>query len=228
MEITNHITGSKYALENAKNQFAAAELIASKENYGLASSLMVLAAEEALKSLALRSYVFFPDTKGIDFKEIFSKHEYKLDLIRSLIGIKSFLQVLYQTIIEPELENNEMSVGEITKIRDRGIDKFINWAENEISSKTTTLSIQLEWWNQAKTLKEDGFYVRCHKQGWYSPLKIKKERFDKTKKYVNNFIETVDLINSIDLNQEPYAFLINEMKKRYDELKKKKRNDDNL
>ncbi|HBF89352.1 MAG TPA: hypothetical protein DDX39_11990 [Bacteroidales bacterium] len=221
MDTSDKKLGAEYALENAKKQFEAAELIAEKKNYGLACSLMVLSAEEALKAFALFGDDFLPDYSGIDFTELFSSHNYKLNLIRSAIGLRTIVQTLNKNINEPVIENIEKPIDEIIEIRSKGIDNFVNWVENEISSKKTELSSQLGWWKQAEALKEDGFYIKYNNQGWHSPLKIKRARYDKTKKYVKDFIDMIVLITTVDFEIEPVASIFNDIKQRFNNLKKK-------
>ena len=112
--------------------------------------------------------------------------------------------MLAEFMYAPLIENFDQSKSKIKKLKSQGILQMTDWLNNEVKLKRTDLSVQLKWWEHAQTLKESGFYVQYNNQTWHSPNKIKKQDYNKTKKYVTEFLQTVINLGKIDFEMEPF------------------------
>lgn len=215
MEDSNYKKGYLLALENARNLFSSAEVIAEKNQYGLAISLLVLSAEESVKSYTIITQDFFPEKKIENYDKAFENHKFKLEAIRSLVGYSKIIGKMNDLIWGDVIKNIDEPIDELAKIKSEGVKKAVEWLNYQSTpeSKSSQLSIENEWWRQAKALKEDGFYVRSSGKGWHTPANSKKEQYLKTRKYVSKFIDGVEILKDVDFNSEQVKKWIEEMKK---------------
>ena len=72
-----YIEGFKLALHNSFSLKKIANLSFAAGEYGIACSLNILAAEEAVKAIFILIKHYNPETEINDFKEVFSKHPVK-------------------------------------------------------------------------------------------------------------------------------------------------------
>ena len=69
-----HIQGYRYSLANSKSLLKIADKSADEEEYGIACSLNILAAEEAVKGIAI---ILSINNVTEDFHKIFKDHKTK-------------------------------------------------------------------------------------------------------------------------------------------------------
>ena len=224
MDKDNYEKGFRLTFENAQRLFTAAETLeVNKEFIHISNSLMILAAEEAMKAYTILTQHFFPEKPVEDFNKFFEDHKHKLDTIRSIIGIKQIYQIFDEYWRNPILENLDKSTDELAKIKSDGIANIVKRLNIEADSNKTDMALQNKWWQHAQTMKENGFYVGYNKGSgaWADPVSIKKENYVKTKKYVSEFIESVSMLYKVDLADENVADIVNEVKTTINETKKK-------
>lgn len=210
----NYKQGAQLALENAKKLFESAELIAEKENYGLAISLLVLSAEEAAKAMSTFMQGLHPDGKTDDFEKVFNDHKYKLANIREAVlfsrVFKNASNLLYAEIFK-DIENESVTDDEMASMKSEGVKKVEDYFKSIIGSKETDLSRDGDWWRGAKSLKEDGFYVRVNNHKWHTPRNMEKPSYLKTKNYVVEFLQMAFTITHIPFDEEPIKSMLNKV-----------------
>ena len=222
MDKNNYEKGFRLTFENAQRLFTAAETLEiNKEFIHISNSLMILAAEEAMKAYTILTQHFFPEKPLEGFNKFFEDHKHKLDTIRGIIGLKQIYQIFDEYWRNPILENIDKSPDELAKIKSDGIANIVKRLNVEADSNKTDMAIQNKWWQHAQTMKENGFYVGYNKGDWTTPLSIKKENYAKTKKYVSEFIESVSMLYKVDLADENLMDIVKEVKTTITETKKK-------
>jgi AbiV family abortive infection protein len=200
-----YITGFKLIFENAKRLYNAAEILAEKKEYAIANSLLVLCAEEAMKAHTVITQHFFPQEILDSFNKNFEDHKTKLESIRGIIMFLQLTNKMHEFIYDPLIENAiNHKKEDIKRIKAEGIQKFVDWTNNIVDAKNTDLDEENNWWKQANTLKQNGFYVGLNKgnKQWIVPTSITKNRYVKTHKYVSNFLQQIEVIYNLNLENE--------------------------
>lgn len=158
---------------------------ASSQDYGVATSLMILASEELVKGILL----YF---KGIginyspikELRNVFYQHKPKHE-----IGMLMELLRLFE--IQMNIEKHNLSKRKGTKF----IDKLLNGLNyvHAIIEPIATAGKNLEWWNKADTLKNRGFYVD-YNDHVLLPSEIKQETFDEALKILSDLKKRFKII----------------------------------
>ena len=130
-------------------------------------------------------------------------NNHKINSIKSSIFSIELFTKFFEFLYDPQIKDIMVSKSELKNIRSEGINKLILWLENMANSKNDYISVQLKWWENAKTMKVNGFYVGFKKGKWYKPSSIKKPHYIQTKKYVGDFLSRVEVFNNINFNEEP-------------------------
>lgn len=207
--------GFKLCLDNARNHIKVAEL-SENVSYGIAHAHIVLASEEAIKAVILFNIHKDKDVldKMNDFHKYFSDHKHKHDEIRNFektaLLFEKALEILWSPFIG--IKPRSISLEEIKKKNSEGINNLIKWFENE--TKTPTLQSNDQWWKQAESFKQEGFYVNLLKKRgeWSSPHKCSKKKYDKGKKIVLEFIGKIELVEENLMNPEMEEFYLEMIK----------------
>lgn len=198
--------GAFLALKNAKSLFAAAQSLSESNNYGLATSTLILSGEEAMKSISIFTKSLMDENnlkeyEKTDYKKIFSDHKFKLNSIRSTLGFVSIIEASINYLIIPIINaidnDNYESVGSIRKV---GFANFLSFLRNEASDKNTSISKENAWWMKANNLKQKGFYVNKSGDKWESPENIKEENFLEGKKHVIRLLKIAEMIDDIQFD----------------------------
>jgi AbiV family abortive infection protein len=214
----DYYQGFKLCLDNARNHIKVAEL-SENISYGIAHAHIVLASEEAIKAVML--FNIHKDKSALDkmtdFQKYFSDHKHKPDEIRNFEKVALLLEKMLMTVMNPLLgiEPRSISLEEVKRKVSEGINNLIKWFENE--TKTPTLQTNDQWWKQAESFKQEGFYVNLLKKRgeWSSPHKCSKKKYDKGKKVVLEFIGKIELVEEYLMNpemEEFYLEMMNEIK----------------
>lgn len=209
------IKGCNSCAINANAHYESALRVAEIEHYGIASSLLILSVEEAIKGLIFMSKLMGMDTPD-KVERFFSKHESRHQAARDLY---EFIKNIMDSVDEVKdciKENGRLLMiqhavkGMPDDIEAWKIDFLSNLTKNtqdEISriimSKSNDRDQQQEradkkWWNKANQLKNSGFYVD-YKGEWLLPQNITKEDFDVSQTKVYNVLSLLQKICSIDI-----------------------------
>ncbi len=92
--------GFKLSLDNSISLQRIAELAAQEHEFGIACSLNILAAEEAVKANFILIKHYNPDTEINDFKEVFRKHQTKHDHLKGIAAVHEVQLNRFKTDLE--------------------------------------------------------------------------------------------------------------------------------
>ncbi|AHF17337.1 AbiV family abortive infection protein [Niabella soli] len=194
--------GYQLALENAKAISKIAELSAKNGEYGIACSLNILSAEEAIKAVVILLKHSFPKMDSEQFREVFTNHKSKHRLIIAVnIIFKIFIDQilnLYEKdkwrfdFIEslPQEENAKF------KAKFSLLYRVILWAKKK-KENSENFKNALDWLQQANLKKNKGFYVDVNNNKWHTPKHFTKQDFDNETKYTQTLISNIETFNSL-------------------------------
>lgn len=191
--------GFDLSIQNSKSLLKVAEKSAECGEFGIACSLNVLSAEEAVKAcLILFELNNYSDQKNKDFPKIFSDHKFKHNLIKDLIEFVSLVSNSYKKenisldqIVE-QIEGLPEEYKSNNKINSEKISKLKYILENEII-KYEEFEDAMKWCQNANDLKKNGFYVGLNNNEWLSPQEISKTQFETDKKFTASLLNWVQI-----------------------------------
>lgn len=184
LPIDKIFNGIKLSFENSEELYESALLLKDHKKYGVAISVLILSVEEIIKSTSLFAFLIFD--KQDFMKDLFKSnnlHKERLDL--ALIFSENFKLKDLQKI---ESINN------------------INFDTTELLEKVKNEKHSFEnWFNKAKTLKNDGLYVDFDNK-FKSPSKFTEKDFNKSFEYSKEIREPLFLLLSILVNIDIIEF----------------------
>ncbi len=194
--------GYALALQNAKTLYKSASQIVEQSFFGLACSLNILSAEEALKASFLLIKKYNPTGHVNEFDKIFYKHGVKHEQLRQYVEFQTKMQSDLKYYLDSYLPYitilNEMPPAESKQSRQ--MLKEINQSIN-LFKKHSNLSLDIDgilnWLENANTDKNRGFYVDKVNLSWYSPTEIAQEKYEKERQYTTAIIEYVESIEQL-------------------------------
>lgn len=211
--------GSELALNNAGNLFGVAELAAKSAQYGVATSLLILSAEEAIKAGMLLIKQCDPSLGLDDIGDYFSKHPVKHRMIASIEIWHSFFDIMLNARLEPIIALSSKvklpSKKELKEARDQGVQNLIVALE-QLASGASELYSNQAWWNGANIQKNQGLYVNIVGQNWEAPGSITKNDYLKAKKIVAEFKEKVGCLKRAIVDPE-YLAIYSELRLEFEE-----------
>jgi len=200
MDKDNYLNGFRLTFENAKRLFKAAEYLEERKEFPIANSLLVLSAEEGVKAYILLIKHLFPKVKFDLFYKFFRDHDLKLNTIQNLVLFFFIFQKIDELFYQPMIATNGLTEVEILMTRQLSFQNLIEQLSKEANTNNTDLDKELNWWENAKNLKEKGFYVEFNEGIWASPNILNEEKYIETKRYVSSFFIKIEKLK--DLNYE--------------------------
>ncbi len=191
-----YIEGYELALDNSFSLKKIADLSFAEGEFGIACSLNIIAAEEAVKANFILIKHYNPETEINDFKEVFRKHPVKHDHLKGIAAayevqlkrFKSDLEVFdkFLAIIDLMPEN----------IKEKSLDDFSTWFEikdwvKRFEERKITYEEVAMWADKANDDKSNGFYVDLRNGKWTTPKSFIKEKFLLESKYTEVILEYV-------------------------------------
>ncbi len=201
---TDYILGAKLTFENAKRLFKAAETLEGIKDYPTANSLLVLSAEEAVKAFSILNQGVFPEANKQGFEASFTDHKTKLKTIQSIRVITGIIHGFIDHWYKPMLENIDLANKEQTAHRKTTFNGLLNWIQNEAKIPDTPMAKERKWWDNAKTMKESGFYVGFNQGKWHLPNSITRSKYLSSKNYVYVFIGQMEFLIQFDFNSDVF------------------------
>jgi len=180
-----YLDGYKLAINNSECLFKVASNAATENIFGVACSLNVLSAEEAIKAVCLMIKHYNPKLfkNPKDFRLIFKDHKTKHDgLIEFLkIEIENINKSLkfYLKILEEEKEvNDKIPIEFMSSLNQHGKDVHNHGKKVlELSKYIIDVKDAVEWLKNANTLKNDGLYVDQDNFHWKTPQSFNQEDY---------------------------------------------------
>lgn len=189
--------------ENGISLIQSAEKVAEIENFGTATSLLILGLEELIKY-----QVYLDNTREekvfeqSEFGKVFTDHKTKHNLISEFQeAIKpefseKFLQYAIKKASSQELDDNDL---EIERNRFKEMGSFLSNMYQEINLTESEISDFQNWLKHANGLKNKGFYVGFKKNQWTFPSQITKTNFKTALKYVYAVKNQIEISKSLDI-----------------------------
>jgi AbiV family abortive infection protein len=196
--------GYNLTLANVKSLMRVSNIAAETEDFGIACSLNILAAEEALKALFLIIKYHNPKGNINNFEKIFRFHTVKHDELKALIRIQEIIQAKnreFINLLEPILNGlNRMT--EDYKVKNletlNSLNDDYNWFKKQSQSNFNLEEI-LAWLKDANSDKNKGLYVDKLDNKWISPTEVSQVKFEKEKLFTQSILEHVLNIEQVFL-----------------------------
>jgi AbiV family abortive infection protein len=184
------LIAAKETEKNARSLFNVAQNTASSKGFGIANSLMILAAEECVKS-AILTAGYFNVELPFDIKPFFSDHKTKHSQAAEIQPAVNFIWGIRDAYVKA-LKNRKSNYGAFFEIAFVNVIALI---VSQISSKP--VGDFSAWWKTANIQKNDGFYVGYYNGKWNFPSGITNEIYTQTLTIVQPFVECLQIINEI-------------------------------
>lgn len=116
--------------------------------------------------------------------------------------IKQMLIVSVLPIRKLIKEKDDFTAEEFIESKNEGVENLIKWLKT-----IPEIDHNEQWWDQANTNKNSGFYVNILNKKWHTPTDIDKNTYNKIHKIVSEKIEYMKVIPNIEKDtkiQEAY------------------------
>lgn len=180
--------GAKLAAMNARRLLDASSHVAGMGSFGTASSLAVLAGEEAIKALALVAWAGelpIPTQKQLSL--VLRGHEPRHLAAGMLAGAGEVVMTFFASIGEALLKRSGKQPAD-----EQPIDRWSRAA----------------WWAEADTLKNRGLYIDFADRKWTTPADITKAEYERAQEMASQFVEMVEVMVKSDDPEEQRAALL--------------------
>jgi AbiV family abortive infection protein len=194
--------GYELALDNAKRLSIVADKAYLEFAFGIACSLNILSAEEALKASFLIIKHHNPNGKINEFDKIFYKHNIKHEQLIDYVNFQTKLQVdisKYLKFYSPLVETlssikDSLPAHKVKEIK--SVEENIAMLKRH-SSFDLNLTGIIEWLKNANTNKNRGFYVDKVNNAWLTPEDISREKYEIEKEFTKALISYVESITQL-------------------------------
>ncbi|WP_461516963.1 AbiV family abortive infection protein [Porticoccus sp.] len=176
--------GVTLCVDNAHKLFESAELLGKQEHFSTATSLMILATEECIKSYALLSRVISLKKWDSELQKYFRNHQHKHNLGGLLLLIGSIGEEVFEEVIAV---TNDTSIP-----REKEKETFLRRIHENLKKQTNSPSEEflatVKWHENADELKKRGFYVDFTNKKWISPSSVTEETYAANKSVAKKFL----------------------------------------
>ena len=175
------VNGIRLSSKNARSLFDSAIHVNNViGNRGLANSLLILAAEESIKSFVLCAVLFDIPVPFL-LEWIFSKHWVKHDRGKELNQIVEFMSTVADIFLVKKNKTNTSFVKIITNI--------LKFSKRE------------EWWVKANLDKNNGLYVGIVNNRFVDPSDLSQNDFEESKHIVGHYVELMEILSGPSLEE---------------------------
>lgn len=182
--------GAILCTENARRLFDGARLLAERELYGQAASLMVLSAEESAKAVGMISFSIQPSEMKSRLKRYFRDHSFKHDSAGTFIAFTSFMNEIMNEIVDIE-QDPAISEADYTK---ELLGRMARRLERHLSDGDDPFQDVKAWQREADLVKQRGFYVDFREGAWRSPADLGVETYKVMWKKAAYLLRMLELI----------------------------------
>ena len=185
--------GFKLSLDNSISLQKVAELSATNSEFGIACSLNILAAEEAVKANFILIRHYNPDVEINDFKEVFRKHSVKHDHLKGIAAVQEVQIKRFRSDLEVFDKLLDIVEQMPDGIKQKTLEGFSTWYEikdwvKKFEDQKLTSEEIATWADKANNDKNNGFYVDLRGGRWTSPKSFSKEKYMQESKYTTAII----------------------------------------
>jgi len=182
--------GYKLSMSSAKALLKIANKSAEMKEYGIARSLTILSAEEAVKGIIILNHPFVKE-EYTGWQEIFKSHSKKHEYISNVIKINYCLTKSIETTNKGK-PISEKKLQHLKSINKLAFDTYQWWKKQK--DNPLVFEETLKWWDSANQEKNKGFYVDKGSTEWHNPRKYTCKQFMEAKKYTKVLIELAEFM----------------------------------
>lgn len=182
--------GMSLALISAKDHFEVGERAAVNCKYGIATSLMILSAEESTKSMGLLGYALTEKYDDRFIKPLFTSHRAKHDAAKAVMAMIRFMEITAETIHSvqsdptiPETQKPAVFVERMTKR-----------AKENVDGNKDDFGDLAFWQHAANELKNRGFYVDWCDGKWQSPGSMDEATYQDVRTRAESLIKVMNAL----------------------------------
>ncbi|HEU0079587.1 MAG TPA: hypothetical protein VFQ76_18155 [Longimicrobiaceae bacterium] len=180
--------GAQFASRNADYHRACAEALAAHELHGAAVSHLVLATEEAIKSLSFLMTAIGLPLPPEDARKLLTNHKTR----HAIAGLSQIVIDFVAKSPAPQIVVAEGEVPEADLILTVMQDMVAGWGHYAAGPHDSGFERDLLWWQVADAQKQAGMYVDYAPQGWTTPTEVSKADYEATAGSVARFFEVFD------------------------------------
>lgn len=193
------------SLENSKSLSKIADKAAQENEFGIACSLKILAAEESIKACSLITMHYSKDVEVKDLNKIFIDHKTKHEILSdtsTIINAVNDVSTTEFAVLDYIFETLEKFP---TSDKNK-IDEFFNaFSENfdwvrKVKNSDLKAEESKKYWQKANLQKNRGFYVDYGETKWYTPKDFTKEHYLEAQIHTDVLIENSEKIYDILFN----------------------------
>lgn len=182
-------------VRNALSLRSSAETLAHSAKYGHAISLLVLAAEEAVKAV-----LYYSAGNGLQIDPAGINDYKKLHKKRHGLACALLIIACYVEKSASEADDRD-AVGE--NIIEVLKQLFADVQNDEVPERARAV---LQWWKGANDLKQKGMYVDDEGDGWSTPSKVSQDTYDVAYESVKPIIDGARLIRVLERTGYNFEF----------------------
>jgi AbiV family abortive infection protein len=186
------LDAAKECQKSAQSLFETAEDAALKKRYGIANSLMILSAEECIKSAILLAG-YFNVTLPLDVEPFFKDHKTKHDQAAEIQPVINFVWTIREVYINI-LRDRKSSYGTVFNMALTHLFATIGF---KIGSENIQAKDFGKWWKGANTQKNNGFYVGFFNDKWNFPSNATEDTYLQTLDMARPFVESLQIVNQL-------------------------------
>lgn len=192
--------GAELAFHNAESLLDSASLLGKKKKFGLANSLAILSAEEAIKAYVLTIHSILPVLSQDLLCDTFSNHKTKHSAWMAMQMMMAYLELFYNTISKFKEKEERENIKPGT-LRNEAISEICETLKNCTKEVPGVIDEAKAWYDSANTRKNRGLYVDRFDDQWVAPNEIDEEEFTRSKKNAKNFLKMLEEIKNEDLEK---------------------------
>jgi AbiV family abortive infection protein len=203
-----YLDGYQVALANAQALSKVADKSAEENEFGIASSLKILSAEETIKAVALLTIHFKIEDEVAGLEKIFRDHKTKHEILaessvmlQALVDIAEseygVLDYVFETLEKLSGSNKE----EVAKLAAIFTDN-LGWIRKAKNSDIKNEEAK-KWWAAANLQKNRGFYVDMNNDSWHTPKDFTEQQYLEAREHTDLLIANAIKLAEIYERQNP-------------------------
>lgn len=192
--------GYKKAFETANVHNISADSIAKNGHYGTAVSHLILGTEELTKGLLLFAQSFGINVRNVPgihlfFSDHVLKHQFAIYVNTMYPTLKLLMGVIRKMHTEIHYPEKKVEYTSVEKA-------FLSKDEKKLHAAFRNLPELLDWWDEANSNKNKGFYVD-YKTSLETPMQVEQKEYDQAVFISNAYKKQLEEIIAVFENMSP-------------------------
>jgi len=174
----------------AKQLWEVGSHAAKDGKYGIATSLMILSAEESIKAMGLLAHALTGKPDDDFVRPLFSSHRAKHNAAKAIMFIVRIMEVMVENIHEVQ---EDQAIPEEKK-PSVFFERMAKRANDNVNGSAKDFHDLQFWQHTANELKNRGFYVDWCQGKWRTPASIDEATYQDSQKRAEKFIQVMQAI----------------------------------